>query len=143
MASLNPYLNFNGNCKEAMTHYHHIIGGDFQLQTFGDAPMDSPPELKDQVMHASIVSDKITIMASDAQPGQPATFGSAIWLNINCDSGDQQNHLWNGLSDGGTVVMELQDTFWGARFGMFIDKFGIGWMLNFESAGQNSEGYMH
>ncbi len=71
-------------------------------------------------------------MASDSMPGMPLTVGNNIWVNIDCDSIPEIEQCFSALSEGGTVIMPLADQFWGARFGMLADKFGINWMLNCE-----------
>jgi PhnB protein len=138
MANLSTYLTFNGNCRDAMTFYHQCLGGEITLQTFGEAPMDSPPGSENLVMHASITSGDMVLMASDGMPGTPVTQGTNFSININCDSQEQQDAYWSKLTAGGQITMPLDNTFWGARFGMLVDKFGIAWMLNFETANQNS-----
>lgn len=128
---LSPYLCFNGNCREAMEFYRDSIGGKIlSLQTFGDAPMDSTPEQKNLVMHSEFKADAVYFMASDAMPGQPVTSGSNVTLSINFTKLAEQEAVFSKLSAGGTIIMPLQETFWGAKFGMFTDKFGIQWMLN-------------
>ena len=81
-------------------------------------------------MHALLKKGDSCIMASDPMPGMPVHQGSNFFININCDTRDEQDTYWNALSAGGTVTMPLADQFWGARFGMLTDKFGIGWMFN-------------
>ena len=140
MKAINPYLTFDGNCNEAMTFYSKALGGNLTMQTFKDVGMDKPGA-GDRIMHARI--DKGTgsagsmsegasalLMASDSQPGDKVSFGDNIWLAVDCDGNDEQDRVFAALSEGGKVVMPLDNTFWGARFGMLKDKYGIGWMLN-------------
>jgi len=134
MTQLNVYLTFNGNCREAMTFYNDCIGGTLNLQTFGDAGGEATPEAeRDLVMHANIVKDGFLLMASDtSEQHGSVTTGSSISLSMNCDSEEEINSMFAAISAGGTVTMPLEDTFWGARFGMFTDKFGMPWMMNYD-----------
>jgi PhnB protein len=138
MLSLNPYLNFNGTAEQAFNFYKSVFGGEFTgLQRFKDTPEASkiPAEASDKIMHISLPIGKgIVLMASDsmASMGGAVTVGNNIHLNINAESEDEANKLFNGLSAGGEIKMPLAKTFWGAYFGMFADKFGIHWMINYD-----------
>ncbi len=134
MKNLNVYLTFPGTCKDALAHYKEALGGDIvSLQTFGETPSPNIPEdQKNNVMHSEFRSGDIYFMASDSMQGQPLTSGDTVTLAIGLDSLEEQESIFSKLSDGGAVTMPLQDTFWGARFGMLTDKFGINWMLNCE-----------
>jgi PhnB protein len=127
---LNPYLTFNGNTREAMEFYHGVLGGTLDVQTFGEAPMESAPEDKDRVMHARLDADGFTLMASDSQTSQPTTSGDNISLSLQGSDRDALGTTFEGLSDGGQVVMSMEDQFWGDTFGMLTDRFGIHWMVN-------------
>jgi PhnB protein len=131
--SLYPYLTFNGNCREAMEFYKECLNGSLEISSFGDAPMESPEEAKNLVMHARLTVDNIVLMASDDMPGRPATWGvENISLSIDCTSQEQVFSLLEKISSGGVVTMPAELTFWGAYFGMAIDKFGIRWMFNYD-----------
>jgi PhnB protein len=132
MKDITPYLTFNGNCRQAMTFYKDILGGDLELMDFASSPMEVPDEAKNYIMHAILTSNGVTLMASDTMPNQAVTNGNSVSLSINCQSVDEINHLFNSLSDGGEITMPLEDTFWGARFGMLTDKFGTCWMFNYD-----------
>ncbi len=138
MAAVNPYLTFNGNCEEAFNFYKSVFGGEFPyLGRFKDMPSDKPlPESqKDKIMHVSLPISKETIlMGSDSSEefGQATTIGNNISLSINASSEEEATSLFNSLSVGGKVTMPLEKTFWGAFFGMFTDKFGIHWMVNYD-----------
>jgi PhnB protein len=133
MKGFNPYLTFNGNCREALDFYKDCFNGAIDhLSTFGDAKMGETELEKNRVMHAAFKAGSIFFMASDSMPGQPVADGSNVTLNIDFqETGDQQK-VFDKLSRGGKVTMPLADTFWGARFGMLTDKFGIKWMTNCE-----------
>lgn len=130
--TLNPYLAFNGNCREAMTFYKEALGGELNIQTFGESPMEVKPEQKDRVMHATLTSGKAIIMASDSMPDQKVDFGNSVSLSISASKVADGERIFKNLSGGGTVVMPWEKTFWGAMFGMCRDKFGIDWMVNVE-----------
>ncbi|MGD9738370.1 MAG: VOC family protein [Bauldia sp.] len=135
MAELNPYLNFDGTARQAMESYRDVFGGDLAIQTFGDAGQADDPKNADRVMHAVLKSGPLTLMASDTRPGEAATPGDNTWLNVNCDSEADIDRFFSALAAGGKTVMELQNTFWGARFGMLTDRYGINWMFNFQKEG--------
>ncbi len=133
MKELGPYLNFNGNCREAMTFYQVCLGGKLTLMTFEDSKQDVPASAKDLIMHSTVrFTDHASIMASDCMPDQPTVNGTSVTISINCDSTESINKFYAALAKGGKETMPLADTFWGARFGMLTDKFGIQWMFNFD-----------
>ena len=135
MTELNVYLTFNGNCREAMEFYHSVFGGELSIIPFGETEhgAEMPAEDSNKVMHASIHNNKLVLMASDTSSQHPAvTTGSSISLSLNCGSEQEIDEYFYKLCQDGHVTMTLQDTFWGAKFGMLNDKFGIPWMLNFD-----------
>ncbi len=131
MKDINAYLNFNGNCREAMKFYEECLGGELQMMPFSEAP-NTPPEAKDRVMHARLAKGAAVLMASDTMPGMPFQPGNNFWVSVNCESRDEIERVFAALSEKGKVTMPLQDAFWGARFGMLTDQFGVNWMFNFE-----------
>ena len=134
MKSINPYLNFDGTTREAMQFYADVLGGDLEIQSFGDVGMADKPEMKDRTMHASLTKGDVTIMASDTMPGMEFVEGNNVWININCESDEEIERFFGALGDGGTVIMPLADQFWGAKFGMLKDRYGMHWMFNFQKA---------
>ena len=132
MKAIQPYLNFDGNTREAMTFYHQCLGGDLSVQTFGDVKAPGPPGSENRVMHARLESGRAILMASDTMPGMTFTAGNNVHLNIDCENVAEIEQLFAAFSQGGQVTMPLQDQFWGARFGMLVDKFGMHWMFNCE-----------
>jgi PhnB protein len=141
MATINPYLNFNGNTEEAFNFYKSVFGGEFAaLQRFKD--MKDVPGCehladsdKEKIMHISLPIGKGNVlMATDvvASLGQPEASGNNISLSVQTESKEEAEKLFNGLSEGGTVTMPLADAFWGAYFGMLTDKFGIQWMVHYD-----------
>ena len=140
MASINPYLIFNGNCEAAFLFYQSVFGGEFPyMGKFKDMPADDncpPPSTADadRIMHVSLPIGEDTILMGSDSTGQSGDviIGTNISISINTESTAEADKLFNGLSAGGTVIMPMNKTFWGAYFGMFTDKFGIGWMINFD-----------
>ncbi len=129
--TLNPYLNFNGNTREAMEFYHHVLGGELKLQTFSEVPdMDVPAGYEDKIMHSQLESDAINIMATEAQPGTVVKFGDNVSLSLVGTDTDKLTEIFNALSEEGEITMPLEKQFWGDVFGAFKDKFGINWMVN-------------
>ena len=140
MATINAYLTFDGTCEEAFNFYKSVFGGDFPMVgKFGDMPPQEgmPPisdEVKNRILHMSLpISAETVLMGSDTMPGiHDHQVGNNISLSINTDSREESDRVFNGLSAGGKVSMPLADTFWGAYFGMWTDKFGINWMVNYD-----------
>ncbi|WP_428234841.1 VOC family protein [Gracilimonas sp.] len=133
MKTLVPYLFFRGNCEEAMNYYKECLDGEITaLQRFGDTEMPVDDDHKQKIMHGELKADGIHMMFSDGAPHKDITEGDNVQLNINIDSEEEQDRLFELLSEGGEVTMPLETTFWGARYGMLKDKFGIRWMLNCE-----------
>ena len=136
MTQLNPYLNFPGTAGDAINFYKDILGLEVAtLSRFGDVPADAgmPPvdeKYKQNVMHATLRGNGMEFMVSDGMPGQQVSAGSSMSMSMNMDDPKETEDLFNKLSEGGKITMPLQDTFWGAKFGMFTDKFGINWMFN-------------
>lgn len=139
--SLNPYLDFDGNCREAFEFYRSVFGGEFMIfQTFADGPPDDMPpmseEVKRQVMHVSLPVGDSILMGSDSPPwaeGAPVA-GSNFSIAFNPDSREQADAVFAKLSEGGEVSMPLADMFWGAYFGSCRDRFGIAWQVNYQTA---------
>ena len=137
MKAIVTYLNFNGNCREAMKFYQRCLGGELSIVPFSEAPGDFPKEAKDRVMHARVTKDGTTLlMASDTMPGSNFVQGTNFSISIDCQSAEETDRLFNAFSENGKITMPLQDAFWGARFGILRDQFGINWMFNFEKPKQ-------
>ena len=136
MKELITYLNFDGNCREAMRFYERCFGGELSLMPFSELKMDYPPEARDRIIHAKLTAGSAILMASDTMPGMPFRQGNNSHICVICEGLPETERLFSSLSENGQVTMPLQDTFWGARFGMLTDRFGVGWMLNFEKPKQ-------
>ncbi len=132
---LEPYLFFRGNCEEALNFYKDVFGGQIEgLSRWSEMPKDAEgpevtPETENRVMHASFRAPGISFMASDATVGKTYGEGS-ISLSLGMEQVAEAERVFNRLADGGNVEMPLTDMFWGARFGMLTDKYGIDWMIN-------------
>lgn len=144
MVTSNIYLNFNGNCEEAFNFYKSVIGGEFgYLGRFGEMPPAETARLaeedKNKIMHVSLPIGTSILMGSDCNTEQGACFiiGNNFSISVTAESKEEADKLFNGLIAGGQVVMPLMNTFWGDYFGMLTDKFGVNWMISFNT-GQNS-----
>lgn len=130
---LNPYLAFDGNCREAMHFYQQCLGGQLDIQLFAGTPAAEhvPAEAQNGVLHARLETETLLLFASDAG-SQPITQGNNVALSLNCGSNEEIEIYYAKLTEGGNVTMPLGDTFWSAKFAMFTDQFGINWMLNYD-----------
>ena len=142
MATVNVYLTFDGNCEEAFLFYQSVFGGEFPyIGKFNEMPPseDCAPmseEDGNKIMHVTLpISAETCLMGSDTAGEWSTSFkqGNNYAVSINASSKDEADKLFNGLSAGGQVTMPMNQTFWGAYFGMFTDKFGINWMVSFEN----------
>lgn len=135
MEPITPYLNFNGNATAALAFYSKAFDGSVAFQqTFGDNNMGGPSgEWNDRILHAIFQSGSLTFMVSDvADPKDAVTAGTNTQLSLNFKHEEDIDRVFNLLSEGAKINMPLQDTFWGAKFGMLTDQFGISWMFNFD-----------
>ena len=136
MKDLIAYLMFDGNCREAMQFYEKCLSAELNMFPFSEAPMDIPAEGKERIMHARLTKGSATLMASDTMIGTPLQKGNNFSVSMNCESVEEAEKLFASLGEKGTVTMALQDTFWGAHFGMLTDQFGVNWMFNFDRSKQ-------
>jgi len=136
MTPIAAYLNFDGDCREAMTFYQQCLGGELQVMNFGGTDFkgefESPPGAEDRVLHACLSGASFSLMASDTMPGMPYTVGNHISMMLECDSAEQVDERFASLSAGGHATMPPGDAFWGAYFAMLTDRFGMSWMLSHE-----------
>ncbi|KON69257.1 glyoxalase [Peribacillus butanolivorans] len=136
--SVDVYINFNGNCREAVEFYAQVFGTETpQIMTFGETPPNPefplPDEAKNLVMHTRLNIDGSNVMFSDVFPGMPFVEGNNISLAVVNKNMDEIKSIFNKLKEGGTVVMDLQETFWSKLYGQVTDKFGIIWQLNYDT----------
>jgi len=131
MASrLNPYLNFDGDARQAMEFYKDAFGGTLDLNTYGDIGGDHGDDA-DKIMHAMLTTDAgYTLMGADVPPGTEFTPGTTMTVSLSGDDADALRGYWEKLSAGGTVTVPLEKQMWGDEFGMCTDKFGVAWMVN-------------
>ena len=127
-----PYLSFIDNAREALEYYKEVFEGEIlNLQTFGEAEYPTPPEISERIMHAQFKKGELSLMVSDSFLGHTIEIGNNISLVLEFDSEEELQKTYDRLRSAGTVFMELQDTFWGAKFAKVKDKYGIVWDLNF------------
>ncbi len=136
--SINPYLNFAGNCRQAMEYYAGVFGTEKpRIMTFGEMPgqpgFPMPEEMKSWVLHGEIEVSGTTIMVSDVPPNIPLTVGNNILLSGMTKDRQQIIDWWGKLREGGTIGMDLQETFWSKLYGDLTDKFGTHWLFNLDS----------
>jgi PhnB protein len=133
MAILNPYLNFDGNAREAIEFYKDVFGGELNVMTFGDmgaAEHEGTPIPGDGVMHAQLTTDQgFTLMASDNPPGITGQTPNGH-ISLSGDEDDVLRGYFEKLSEGGTVDVPLETQMWGDTFGQVKDRFGVNWLVN-------------
>lgn len=128
---ITPYLNFAGDCREAMTFYQSVFGGELEMTAHKDTPSAEhvPPEMQNQIMHAALTIGDAVIFASDA-PMTKANNFSGVYLSVHPTSVEEADRMFAALKEGGEVEMPLEETFWAKRFGMLYDRWGVKWMFN-------------
>ena len=145
MATINPYINFNGNAEEAFNFYKSVFGGEFtHVAYFKD--MESP-EFKvteseaNKIMHIQLPIGKNLLMGNDVPEsmGRTNENENRSKISINCESKEEADRLFNGLTVGGKVEVPMNDSPWGSYFGMFRDKYGIEWMVDFDKNYANEQ----
>lgn len=132
------YINFNGNCREAVEFYAKVFGTEKpQIMFYGDIPPNPEfpvtEETKDLVLHTRLNINGSNVMFSDTAPGMPFVVGNNITLVISSKNMDEIKSIFSKLKEGGTVEMELQETFWSKCYGYLTDKYGVWWQLSHDS----------
>jgi PhnB protein len=139
MASINPHINFNGNAEEAFNFYKSVFGGEFtKIIRFKDLASDDfpvPEHEKNKIMHIALLIGKSMLMANDVPEimGRTNENENRSKIVITAESKEEADKLFNGLSVGGQIEMPISDSPWGTYFGMFRDKYGIEWMVDFDA----------
>ncbi|MDO9484697.1 MAG: VOC family protein [Actinomycetota bacterium] len=129
--SLNPYLNWRGNARQAMEFYQSIFGGELTMMTFGDAGMPVDPSEVNQLMHSQLITESgMTLMGSDAPMHIEGSTGSAFSVSLSGPDEQTLRGYWDGLVVGATIEQPLLTAPWGDTFGSLVDQFGINWMVN-------------
>jgi PhnB protein len=141
MARTNTYLNFKNQTEEAFNFYKSVFGGEFGndgIARFSDIPpMEGAPALpeadKNLIMHIELkITGGHVLMGTDAPEsmGFQVNYGNNVHISLEPDTREETKQLFDALSAGGKITMELQDMFWGAYYGSLTDKFGVQWMVN-------------
>ncbi len=132
--ALNPYLQFDGEARDAMEFYHHVLGGELSLLTYGDGMGETNPDRASKLMHSSLFGGRgIHIMASDVAPGLPMGSNGTVSLSSDdADGGDAEalTSWWELLLEDAEVTMPLEQAPWGDHYGQLTDKFGVQWMIS-------------
>jgi PhnB protein len=139
MATINPYIHFNGNAEEAFTFYKSVFGGEFErvarFKDLASAEHPIPEKEANKIMHIALpIGKKDVLMGSDTPEfmGKHNENETRSKISIGAESKEEADKLFNGLSKGGKVEMPIADSPWGSYFGMFRDKYGIEWMVSFD-----------
>jgi PhnB protein len=138
MALINPHINFNGNAEEAFTFYKSVYGGEFaKVIRFKDLASTEFPIAENEankIMHIALPIGNNILMANDVpeRMGQVSENENRSKISISAESREEADKLFNGLSAGGKVEMPIENSPWGSYFGMFRDKYGIEWMVDFD-----------
>jgi PhnB protein len=138
MARINPHLNYNGNAEEAFTFYKSVFGGEFaKIMRFKDLSSPEFPVAEkeaNKIMHIALPIGKNILMANDVPEsmGRTNENENRSKIAISAETREEADKLFNGLSAGGQIEMPMEDSPWGSYFGMFRDKYGIEWMVDFD-----------
>ena len=138
MAQINPHINFNGNAEEAFTFYKSVFGGEFvKIIRFKDLSNPEFPVAENdanKIMHIALPIGKNFLMANDVPEvmGRVSEVENRSKISISAESKEEADKFFNGLSAGGKIEMPVSDSPWGTYFGMFRDKYGIEWMIDFD-----------
>lgn len=129
-SKLNPYLNFNGDARQAMEFYKSVFGGELRMNTFGEFGATDAANANN-IMHAQLETPNgFTLMASDTPPEMPFQPGNTMAVSLSGDDADELRGYWEKLSSSGQVMMPLEKQMWGDEFGMVTDQFGVQWMVD-------------
>ena len=126
--SVDPYLFFKGECREALEFYQGIFGGKLEFQTYDEVPGDTPEGMKGMIMHGSLTDGDVKLMASDTEKASPKA--AKITISLSGDDEAKLTKFFEGLSDDITPQFPLKKEFWGDTFGSLTDKYGVDWMVN-------------
>jgi PhnB protein len=138
MAQINPHINFNGNAEEAFTFYKSVFGGEFakiiRLKDISSPEFPVAENDENKIMHIALPIGKNVLMANDIPEfmGRVNENENRSKISISAESKEEADKLFSGLSVGGEIEMPISDSPWGSYFGMFRDKYGIEWMVEFD-----------
>jgi PhnB protein len=131
MITLNPYIHFKDNAREAMQFYYSVFGGKLTLSTFKENNMSQDPVEGDKIMHAMLVSENgLTLMGADTPSHMEYKPGASISISLSGDNADTLKDYWEKLSSEGTITVAFEKSPWGDTFGMLVDKYGVEWMVD-------------
>jgi PhnB protein len=135
--NVNPYLVFDGTCRQAFEFYAKVLGGKIvAMMTHADMPSDqpAPPEHRDMIIHARLAIGDKFLMGSDAPADRFKTM-QGFMVTLGIDDPAEAERIYEAFSEGGTIEMPLTETFWAKKFAMLTDRFGTPWMINCEKSG--------
>jgi Uncharacterized protein conserved in bacteria len=142
--TLIPYVHFAGNAEEALNFYKDILNGEIvMISRYGESPMPVDDDWKNKLMHARLKFGNSVLYVSDGPKDYSVTRNQDIQLSVDVPDENKIEEIFNKMAEGGKITLPLADQFWGAKFGMLHDKFGVGWMFNCdlkkqeESTGKN------
>lgn len=129
--TLNPYISFRDNAREAMTFYQSVFGGELTVNTFEEYEASDDPAEKDKLMHSQLMTPTgLTLMGADTPNAMEYDAGARISLSLSGDDEAELRRYWDELTGSGTVVMPLEQAPWGDYFGMCQDRYGVTWLVN-------------
>ncbi len=144
MALINPHINFNGNAEEAFTFYKSVFGGEFskvvRFKELASADFAVDEKEENKIMHIALPIGASNVLMGNDIPefmGKVSEEENRSKISVSTDSKEEADKIFTGLSSGGSVEMPITDSPWGSYFGMFRDKYGIEWMVEFDSRGNS------
>ncbi|MGA9639391.1 VOC family protein [Flavobacterium sp.] len=134
MTQWNPYLTFDGNCREAMLFYQYSLGGQLLMQTVGETPMAEklPQNIQHFILHASLSVNHNLLMGSDLVCDKGLNKGNSVAIALHCSSEIEINKYYSSLSAKGQINQPLSESHWGTLFGDITDQFGVHWFLYYD-----------
>ncbi|MHA7277586.1 VOC family protein [Arthrobacter sp. HLT1-21] len=128
---LNPYLNFKGNAREAMTFYQSVFAGELTMSTFDDYQAAQDPSDAEKIMHGQLETGAgLVLMGADVPSGMTYTEGSNFSVSLSGENEEELRGYWDKLSGSGSVTVPMERAPWGDSFGMCTDQYGVGWLVN-------------
>ncbi|MBG6180041.1 VOC family protein [Arthrobacter sp. CAN_A1] len=128
---LNPYLNFKGNAREAMTFYQSVFAGELTMSTFDDYQATQDPSDAEKIMHGQLETEAgLVLMGADVPTGMKYTEGDNFSVSLSGEDEGELRGYWDKLSGSGSVTVPMERAPWGDSFGMCTDRYGVGWLVN-------------
>ena len=139
-STLNPYLGFRNDARQAMEFYQTVFGGELNMSTFAEYQASEDPAEQDLIMHAQLTTDNgFTLMGADTPSSMEFQPGTNYSISLSGDDDAELRGYWEKLSDGGTIQEPLVEAPWGDSFGMCTDKFGVKWLVNISGPGNGQQ----